>query len=162
MVVAIDRGHAVYGAAVLLGLFALLGRASLRRVDWQLLLVFALIFLGLGHLAELPAVRHALATLDWSRPLTPYVGGILLSQVVSNVPATVLLLDHASHPLALAAAVDVGGFGLGIGSLANLIALRLLGERGGLAALHRASVPLLLVCAPLAYLVLDLMGLLGS
>lgn len=158
MVLAIDRGHALWGAAVLLVLFALFGRASLRRVDWPLLLVFALIFLGLGHLAELPALRHALDMLDWNRPLAPYIGGMLLSQVVSNVPATVLLLDHTTHPLVLAAAVNVGGFGLAIGSLANLIALRLLRDPGGLAALHRVSIPLLLACAPLVYLVLRLTG----
>ena len=154
VVLAIDQGHAVAGAALLLTLFAVRGRASLLHVDWPLLLLFALIFLALGHLAELPAVSHALALLDWHRPLTLYASGIVMSQFISNVPATVLLLDHAANPLILAAAVNVGGFGLATGSLANLIALRLLRGRTGVATLHRASIPVLLICAPLVYLVL--------
>lgn len=152
MVLAIDQGHAIWGAALLLGLFATSGRGSLLRVDWPLLVLFGLIFLALGHLAELSAVRHALDALDWHRPLTLYACGILFSQLISNVPTTVLLLNHATDPLALAAAVNVGGFGLAIGSLANLIALRLLRDQGGLGTLHRASIPLLLICAPLVYL----------
>jgi Na+/H+ antiporter NhaD/arsenite permease-like protein len=152
MVVLMEYGHAVLGAAVLLGMFALVARRSLARVDWMLLLTFAAIFLGLGHLAELRQVRGLLDRLDFSRPLTLYLGGILASQAISNVPATVLLLDRARDPLALAVAVNVGGFGLAIGSLANLIALRLARQPHGLRTLHRVSVPFLLVCAPLVYL----------
>jgi di/tricarboxylate transporter len=66
-----------------------------------------------------------------------------------------VLLEHGAHDvMLLAAAVNVGGFGLGIGSLANLIALRLEGSPGSLARFHRISVPFLLVCAPLVWLVL--------
>ena len=63
------------------------------------------------------------------------------------------MLNHTRDALALAAAVNVGGLGVAIGSLANLTALRLLREHGGLGALHRASIPMLLICAPLVYVV---------
>ncbi|NUO73018.1 MAG: citrate transporter [Frateuria sp.] len=152
MVLLMEYGHAVLGAAVLLAVFALAARRSLARVDWLLLLTFAAIFLGLGHLAELPQVRGALDRLDFSQPLTLYLAGILASQAISNVPATVLLLERAHDPIALAVAVNVGGFGLAIGSLANLIALRLARLPRGLRMLHRVSIPFLLVCAPLVYL----------
>ena len=66
---------------------------------------------------------------------------------------------HCSDtPLALAVAVNVGGFGVAIGSLANLIALRLANQQGGLRQLHLVSIPFLLVCAPLVYLVSRLLG----
>jgi Na+/H+ antiporter NhaD/arsenite permease-like protein len=45
----------------------------------------------------------------------------------------------------------VGGFGVAIGSLANLIALRLAKQPHGLRLLHLVSIPFLLVCAPLVY-----------
>ena len=152
MVLLMEYHHAPLGAALMLVLFALLARSSLARIDWLLLLTFAAIFLGLGHFAELPQVRHALDALDFSRPLTLYASGIIASQLISNVPATVLLLDRTSDAIALAVAVNVGGFGLAIGSLANLIALRLANQPRGLRQLQLVSIPFLLVCAPLVYL----------
>jgi Na+/H+ antiporter NhaD/arsenite permease-like protein len=158
MVLAMEYGHAVPGALLLVLAFALLARRSLARIDWLLLATFAAIFLGLGHFAELPLVRHSLDRLALDRPLTLYAGGIVASQLISNVPATVLLLDRAHDAVALAVAVNVGGFGLAIGSLANLIALRLAGQPHGLRLFHRVSVPFLLVCAPLVYVVWRWLG----
>ena len=152
MVLLMEYHQAPLGAMLLL-LFALLARSSLVRIDWLLLLTFAAIFLGLGHFAELPLVRHALDRLDFSQPLTLYASGIIASQLVSNVPATVLLLDRTPDAIALALAVNVGGFGVATGSLANLIALRLAKQPHGLRLLHLVSIPFLLVCAPLVYLV---------
>lgn len=152
MVLAMEYGHALIGALALTLAFALLARRSLARIDWLLLATFAAIFLGLGHFAELPLVSRGLDRLALDRPLTLYAAGIVASQLISNVPATVLLLDRAHDAIALAVAVNVGGFGLAIGSLANLIALRLAKQPQGLRLFHRVSVPFLLVCAPLVYL----------
>jgi Na+/H+ antiporter NhaD/arsenite permease-like protein len=152
MVLLMEYGHALAGAGLLLGAFVMLARRTLARVDWWLLATFAAIFLGLGHFAALPWVSQALDTLDFGRPWLLYLGGILASQLISNVPATVLLLERAPDPVALAVAVNVGGFGVAIGSLANLIALRLAKQPQGLRLLHRVSIPFLLLCAPLVYL----------
>ncbi|MBB6187294.1 SLC13 family permease [Rhodanobacter sp. MP7CTX1] len=152
MVLLMEYHQAPLGSVLMLVLFALLARSSLARIDWLLLLTFAAIFLGLGHFAELPLVRHALDQVDFTRPLTLYASGIVASQLISNVPATVLLLDRTSNAIALAVAVNVGGFGLAIGSLANLIALRLANQPRGLRQLQLVSIPFLLVCAPLVYL----------
>ena len=67
-----------------------------------------------------------------------------------------MLLERAPDAMALAVAVNVGGFGVAIGSLANLIALRLAKQPQGLRLFHRVSLPFLLVCAPLVYLVMRL------
>ncbi len=152
MVLALEYGQAIAGASLLLASYALLARPTLRRIDGWLLLTFAAIFLGLGHLANLPLVRHGLDQLDFSQPLTLYVSGIVASQLISNVPATVLLLDRTPDVIALAVAVNVGGFGMAIGSLANLIALRLARQPSSLKQLHLVSIPFLLLCAPLVYL----------
>ena len=152
MVVLMQYEQAPLAAVFLIVLFALLARASLARIDWLLLVTFAAIFLGLGHLAELPLVKHGLDQLDFKQPLTVFISGILASQLISNVPATVLLLDRTPDAIALAVAVNVGGFGLAIGSLANLIALRLAKQPHGLRLLHLVSIPFLLVSAPLVYL----------
>ena len=153
MVVLMQYEQAPLAAVFLIVLFALLARASLARIDWLLLVTFAAIFLGLGHFAELPLAKHGLDQLDFKQPLTVFISGILASQLISNVPATVLLLDRTPEAIALAVAVNVGGFGLAIGSLANLIALRLARQPHGLRLLHLVSIPFLLVSAPLVYLV---------
>ena len=158
MVLMMEHAHAVLGAALLLVPFALLERSTLLRVDWLLLATFAAIFLGLGHFAELAPVQHALDGLNLDNPLTLYLSGIFASQLISNVPATVLLLRHAPDAAALAVAVNVGGFGLAIGSLANLIALRLAKQPRGARVFHLVSVPFLLVCAPLVYVVWRWLG----
>ena len=158
MVLLMEFHHAPLGAVLMLVLFALLARSSLARIDWLLLLTFAAIFLGLGHFADLPLVRHALDQLDFKQPLTLFISGIIASQLISNVPATVLLLDRTPDAIALAVAVNVGGFGLAIGSLANLIALRLANQPHSLRTLQWVSVPFLLVCAPLVYLVSRWLG----
>ena len=56
--------------------------------------------------------------------------GAVLSQGISNVPAAIMLAEFTKDWRALAFGVSVGGFGIAIGSLANLIAVRLSSERG--------------------------------
>lgn len=154
----LEAGLPQWAAAAALTVFALGWRDVLRRVDWGLLGTLAAMFAGLGHLAQWAPLQGWLLRADWHSPSVVYAGGVLLSQVLSNVPATVLLWPQVGQSIPLAVAVDVGGFGLALGSLANLIALRLEGGRGNLGEFHRISVPFLLVCAPLVWLVQRLLG----
>jgi len=125
-------------------------RNVLRQIDWALLLVFILMFIDLRLIAELPAVQELVgaAGLDDARRL--YLAGVFASQVISNVPAAILLAEHADDWRVIAWVVNVGGFGLLIGSLANLIALRLLGERQAWWRFHAWSLPFIGVVASLA------------
>lgn len=157
MVLMMEHGHAPWGVALVALLFMLLSRQSLKRIDWLLMATFATIFLGLGHFAALPLVDHALGMIDFKQPFALYLSGVVSSQLISNVPATVLLLDRTQDAVALAVAVNVGGFGIVIGSLANLIALRLAKQPHGMRLFHGISIPFLLVCAPLVYLVMHVL-----
>lgn len=156
MVVMMQNGQAPLGALLLVVPFALFSRRTLKCIDWLLMATFAMIFLGLGHFAALPAVDHALGRIDFKQPLALYLSGIVSSQLISNVPATVLLLDRVKDATTLAIAVNVGGFGVVIGSLANLIALRLAKQPHAMRLFHEVSLPFLLVCAVLVYLVMRL------
>ena len=159
VLVLLQEDRSGLAAALALLVFASAWREVLRRVDWGLLATLAAIFAGLGHLAQWAPLQAWLLRLDWHSPPVIYAGGVLLSQVLSNVPATVLLWPQVGgQAMPLAVAVDVGGFGLALGSLANLIALRLEGGRGNLGEFHRISLPFLLVCAPLVWLVMRLVG----
>ena len=122
-----------------------------------LLATFAAMFLALGHAAQLPLLQALLGHADWNAIATVYFGGIAASQLISNVPATVLLAPYTAHTILLASAVNVAGSGLAIGSLANLIALRIDGSRGALGAFHRISIPYLLLAMALLYALLRLL-----
>ncbi len=142
--VLVDRGLAVPAAVGILLFFLVRHRGVLAGVDWLLLLVFLLMFLDLGMLARLPGVA-ALGPGVERLPGGFLTGGILASQVISNVPAAIFLEAFAPGWEALAWGVSVGGFGLAIGSLANLIALRLCREPGIWWDFHRWSVPALVL-----------------
>ena len=145
----LGQAYLALGAAVLL--FAVLRRGVLARLDWGLMLVIALMLVGLGHLADLPLAHRVVARLALGDAHAGLLAGVLLSQAISNVPATVALLHHVPDRLWLAVAVNIGGSGLAIGSLANLIALRLEGSRAVWGTFHRISVPYLLVMFALAW-----------
>ncbi len=118
----------------------------LKKVDYILLLIFALIFLdfdALPMILNLPATSHSASDV--------YVLSILLSQVMSNVPATVFLSHLTSHRVALAWGANIGGNGLLIASLANMLALRL-SRRKILYEFHKYSVPFLVLTFLCVYL----------
>src|SRR5690554_410538 len=152
-----DGGQALPAALAVGGLCLLLAWRVLLGVDWALLLVFVLMFIDLGLLGEWAWMQRLLATVPaWPGGLL--TGGAAISQLVSNVPATLLLAEVAGEWRPLAWGVSVGGFGLAIGSLANLIALRL-GKRPGLwGEFHRWSLPMLALSLLLAFALERLMG----
>lgn len=152
MIVALEWGHPIAAALGVLAIGLLTYRRVLAGVDWLLLVTFAAMFVGLGHLAALPIVHVQVGALDWRDPRVVYAGGIVLSQLISNVPAAVLLQHYTSNLALLAIAVNVGGSGFAIGSLANLIALRLEGSHGIGWRFHRYSIPYLAVSAVLVAL----------
>lgn len=148
-VLMLDFHHNLPALALVLAAYALIERRVLLRLDWTLLLIIALMFVALGQVAQLPGVAALLKSLPISHGGNAYLAGIVASQLISNVPATILL-HHDIHDLtALAYGVNVGGFGLLIGSLANLIALRLAQQRGSFKLFHCLSTPFLLVAAAL-------------
>lgn len=151
-VVALDRHWLLPGLALVFGVFALAAPRVLRGVDWALLATIALMFVVLRQVAELPAVVALLQHWPIAEGWRAYLAAILASQVISNVPATILLDGTVRDLPALAAGVSVGGFGCVLGSLANLIALRLARLPHGLREFHRISIPFLLVCAASAAL----------
>ncbi|SDL80026.1 transporter, YbiR family [Franzmannia pantelleriensis] len=137
-----DWGYAAVGAAMLIVLYLFYRRHLLLGVDWLLLLVFALMFINMSLLSGLPAVQgitHYLLQL----PGEVFTAAVLTSQVMSNVPAAIFLASFTDDWQALAWGVTVGGFGLAIGSLANLIALRLAYQPGLWREFHVWSVPVL-------------------
>jgi Na+/H+ antiporter NhaD/arsenite permease-like protein len=151
-VVALDRHWLLPGLALVAAAFLLFRARVLLKVDWALLAIIALMFVDLRQLAELPTVSAWLSHWPIGEGWRAYLAAIFASQLISNVPATILLDGFVKDLPALAAGVSVGGFGCVLGSLANLIALRLARLPNGLAEFHRLSIPFLLVCGASALL----------
>lgn len=120
---------ALSAAGLLLMSRRMASRDILGLVDWQLLVLFMGLFVvnhGLaasGALGEIfGAVRAAGA--DLSQPGWLFAVTVVLSNLVSNVPAVMLLLPAATHPLVgpvLALASTLAGNLLIVGSIANII-----------------------------------------
>ncbi|ELY20831.1 Divalent ion symporter [Vreelandella titanicae BH1] len=139
--VAVDMGWVLSALAGVLLSMLWVARRAVFSIDWLLLIVFVLMFVNLSVIGELSVVQQFIHSMrQW--PGGDVSAGALLSQVVSNVPAT-LLLAQQSEWQPLAWGVSVGGFGLAVGSMANLIALRLARQPGIWKEFHCWSLPML-------------------
>ena len=105
--------------AVTIALLLLDFRAILR-VDYALLLTFCAFFVFSGNMARIPAVESFLGNLVSRSPL---LVGTLSCQIISNVPSAVLLSKFTTDFSSLLVAVNIGGLGTPIASLASLITL---------------------------------------
>ncbi len=114
-------GWPVMLAAVLAALLVF-DRKMLLRADFMLLLTFVAFFIFAGNLARVEAVDTLLRRLLAGHELA---AGILASQVISNVPAALLLSGFTENARALVLGVNIGGLGTPIASLASLISLKL-------------------------------------
>ena len=99
---------------------ALLDRLALRATDFGLLLTFACFFVFAGNMARIPAVEAVLSQAMQQSALLVSAGA---SQIISNVPAAVLLSHFATDYHALLVGVNIGGAGTLVASLASLITL---------------------------------------
>lgn len=98
-----------------------LDKKALLQVDYMLLLTFCMFFIFSGNLARIDAVKQFLSYLmEKSTLLT----GIISCQLISNVPSAVLLSNFTNNYQALLIAVNIGGCGTLISSLASLITFK--------------------------------------
>ncbi|HBS9906004.1 TPA: anion transporter [Klebsiella aerogenes] len=153
---ALKMKQELWGLALIAVGFLLLARAVIINVDWSLLLVFMAMFIDVHLLTQLPVLQQWLNDVGQLSHGGLWLTAIGLSQFISNVPSTILLLNYVPPTMLLAWAVNVGGFGLLPGSLANLIALRMAGDRRIWWRFHLYSIPLLIWAALTGYAMLAL------
>ena len=129
---------ALTAAGVLMMSRRLHSRKMLGLVDWQLLVLFIGLFV-VNHGLEKTGLIHqfvgriAALGVDLHEPLPLFVASFALSNIVSNVPAVMLLLPVATHELAgplLALASTLAGNLLIVGSIANIIVVDAAHRRG--------------------------------
>lgn len=119
----VTRTKLWYLSAVIVALSVLIcDREIYKKVDYVLLLTFFCFFVFSSSIARNPAIsdflRKAVAGNE-------YFWGILLSQVISNVPASIVLYPFTTNLSALLYGVDTAGLCSIIGSLASVINYRI-------------------------------------
>ncbi len=113
--------------AVLAGV-VLLDRQTLHQVDYTLLATFVCFFVFVASIKACEPIRLWLEKMMSSAPM---LSALLTSQVISNVPACLLLSPFTQEVQSLALGVNLGGLGTLIASLASLISFRLYGASAG-------------------------------
>lgn len=106
-------------AVCVTGVFAF--RNLFAQADYCLLGTFLGFFIFVGNMQRLPAVSELLEKLLAGRELFL---GVIASQIISNVPAAMLLSGFTQDYKALLYGVDIGGLGTLIASLASLISYK--------------------------------------
>lgn len=97
-------------------------RSLFSGVDYGLLATFVCFFIFVGNLGNIENTRILLSTLIEKREL---IIAVLLSQIFSNVPTSVLLSNFTSNYKSLVLGTNIGGLGTMVASLASLISFKL-------------------------------------
>ena len=100
----------------------------LKQADYALLLTFIGFFIFVGNLGRVELVSRFIASMLTGREV---LVSALFSQVLSNVPAAILLSGFTDNFAALLQGVNIGGLGTIIASMASLISYKLYGAQPG-------------------------------
>lgn len=102
----------------------LLNKKLFSQVDYSLLITFIGFFIFVGNISTMDLVKNFMEGILGS-PQSTFLSSILSSQVISNVPATMLLSGFTNHFKELLLGVNIGGMGTLIASLASVISYKI-------------------------------------
>lgn len=97
-------------------------RSVLKKVDYWLLATFICFFIFAGNMGAIPSVQHFLGNVMEKNTMLCAVAS---SQVISNVPAAVLLSNFTHDAKGMLLGTNIGGLGTLVASLASLISFKL-------------------------------------
>ena len=97
-------------------------------VDYYLLLTFIALFILIGNLESIPFFNSLFTGWIVGNEV---LWGVFASQVISNVPAAILLSGFSSNYEAIIVGINIGGFGSLIASMANLISYKIIVREWG-------------------------------
>lgn len=96
-------------------------RQVFTRVDYSLLLTFTGFFIFVGNVGRIPVFRDFLQNMIAGRETYT---AIIVSQIISNVPAALLLSGFTEDFAGLIVGTNLGGLGTLIASMASLISYK--------------------------------------
>ena len=101
--------------------FVLCDKRVFFAVDWALPLTFIMFFIFIGNMRRVPEFSLIAQSLVGRHPLGVAVG---FSQIISNVPTTLLLTGFSNAWKPLIVGTNLGGLGTLIASMASLVAYK--------------------------------------
>lgn len=102
----------------------ILNKKLLIQIDYSLLLTFIGFFIFIGNISTMNSIRGFMMGL-LNSPQSTFITSILSSQVISNVPSTMLLSGFTNNFKELLLGVNIGGMGTLIASLASVISYKI-------------------------------------
>ncbi|MGM0219936.1 SLC13 family permease [Enterococcus sp. AZ126] len=102
-------------------------KEMLWQVDHKLLWTFIFFFVAVGNFSQVEIIA-AFIKEQFTTNTHTFFGSILVSQIISNVPAAILIAPFTDRSQALFWGVNIGGLGTIVASLANLIGFKLFKE----------------------------------
>ena len=133
------------GLILIILLYLIFYRKIFTKVDWMLLIIFILIFIDFHLISEISIINRNLSNINLSSFKNTFLISALISQVISNVPAAVLISKFSHNWKAIVYGVNIGGNGIVISSLANIIALRIAGDKKIWLHFHKYSMVYFLI-----------------
>lgn len=95
---------------------------TFAKADYMLLLTFVAFFIFVGNMKQIPVINNFIAGITKDNEV---LVGVVSSQIISNVPAAVLLSGFTDKGRELLVGVNIGGLGTLIASMASLISFKL-------------------------------------
>lgn len=99
------------------------------KIDYALLLTFTGFFIFISDIQQIPTIVNLIHSMVYSE-ISTYFASIISSQVMSNVPSTILVGKFTNYAQALFLGSNIGGFGSAIGSMANMLVLKTFNQHG--------------------------------
>ncbi len=128
LIILMEYGLAYYALPFYMIYYAVIDYELVKSIDYELIILFALFFALSGGIVDTLIMYNIIPVMsDW---IQVFIIGIVLSQFISNVPTTIIMINIPGvkdYWIPLLYSVNVGGIGLIQSSLANILAYRLTG-----------------------------------
>lgn len=113
--------HFLISLIVTVAAMIIMDRKAFIKADYNLLLTFVFFFVLIGNIGRIDTITNALSGLVSGYPVP---AAVLSSQIISNVPAAMLLSAFTADGESLIIGTNLGGLGTLIASMASLITYR--------------------------------------
>lgn len=137
----------------------ILNKKLFSQVDYSLLITFIGFFIFVGNISTMDVVKNFMEGI-LNSPKSTFLASVLSSQVISNVPATMLLSGFTNHFKELLLGVNIGGMGTLIASLASVISYKIYASEFGndnyMKSFTFYNILCLIIFVPIAYIFIAL------
>ena len=144
---------------ILLVCILIFDRDTLKNVDYSLIFTFTGFFIFIGNIGRIPVFRDFLQGFISGKEM---ITAVLCSQIMSNVPAALLLTGFTDNIRMLIIGTNLGGLGTLIASMASLISFKFIQREdknvnGKYIAAFTAANVVFLICLLVLYQIIKLL-----